>query len=663
MPVHNMPSESSVNTSVENTSTELITRRLLERAMQSSSQPPMERSGYFPAQESITSTQHGGRAKVNELAGFEPDAGTISTPVFYQSAAPSYEYPTSPEKGAITRESQYLPRNPSPTYPPHLTSNSSNNSTGNETRRGSYRSYHPHSQEHNPSADSEYQNRRHVGGWNTESSLGGWSDSFLPASVVHAQERKDKRQYPHEITDDDVRGAVKSLQAQSLDALNKKIGEDSQLRKPHGRNTAASGNPPASRNASWRQQTPPQSRGVDVRSIRSDFPALHQDINGHQLVWFDNGATTHKPISVIEAMTHFYACDYSNIHRAAHSLAARATDHYESARETVKEFINAESTNDIVFVRGTTEGINFIAHTCKTFLNEGDEILLTEMEHHANIVPWQLVAEERRARIRVIPIDDRGDILMDEYRRLLSPRTKLVSVTHASNTLGTIPPVEEMAQMAHRKGARFIIDGAQSIAHMPVDVQALGCDFFVFSGHKVFAPTGIGAVYVHPDLQELLPPWQGGGNMIHRVSFDGTTFSDPPAKFEAGTPSIGDAVGLGAALRYMQQFDPTALLHHEHVLLEHATRRLESIPGIRTIGHSAHKVGVVSFVLQGYSTEQVGKELDRFGIAVRTGHHCAQPSLRRFGLESTVRPSFALYNTLEEIDRMAEVVHRMARNR
>ncbi|XZE46887.1 SufS family cysteine desulfurase [Pirellulaceae bacterium SH467] len=465
----------------------------------------------------------------------------------------------------------------------------------------------------------------------------------LPEPVKQAIKRSDTKRFPHELTQQDIQHAVRSLQSESQAALLRKV-------KLSERGTTKD-----------LSQTTSSVRALDVRSIRADFPALHQDINGHSLVWFDNGATTHKPLAVIEALSHFYACDYSNIHRAAHSLAARATDHYEASRETVKQFIGAESTKDIVFVRGTTEGINFIAQTCKSFLNEGDEILLTEMEHHANIVPWQLLADEMRLRIRVIPFNDQGDILIDEYRRLLTHRTKIVSVTHASNTLGTILPVAEMAAMAHRKGARFVVDGAQSIAHLPIDVQSLGCDFFVFSGHKVFAPTGIGVVYIHPDLQELLPPWQGGGNMIHRVSFDGTTFSDPPAKFEAGTPSIGDAIGLGAALRYLMQFDSTSLLQHEHSLLEHASQSLQSIPGVRTIGHSRNKVGLVSFVLDRYTTDQVGKELDRYGIAVRTGHHCAQPSLRHFGLESTVRPSFALYNTHEEIDRMIEVIHRLAR--
>lgn len=405
------------------------------------------------------------------------------------------------------------------------------------------------------------------------------------------------------------------------------------------------------------------SRPFDVSSVRGDFPALHQSIHGFPLVWFDNAATTHKPLQVIEAVSSFYARDYSNIHRAAHTLAARATDHYEAARQSVAETIRASSSDDIVFVRGTTEGINLIAHITKGFLREGDEILLSEFEHHANIVPWQMIAREVRARIRVVPFDHSGEVLMEEYRRLLGPRTRLVSLTHASNTLGTVLPVEEMTRLAHHHGARVVIDGAQSIAHMPVDVQAIGCDFFVFSGHKVFAPTGIGVVYVHPDLHEMLPPWQGGGNMIRRVAFDETTYAEAPAKFEAGTPSIGDAVGLGSALRYLRQFDPVSVQAHEHALLEHATRELKAIRGVTIYGHAAHKVGLVSFTLDGYTTELVGRELDRVGIAVRTGHHCAQPSLRHFGLEATIRPSFAIYNTHDEVERMIDVIVRMSRKR
>lgn len=484
------------------------------------------------------------------------------------------------------------------------------------------------------------------------------SDS-LPAPVVSAIERGGSGS---DFSDIDLQSVVSKLQSQSRDSLAQRLPSTSPYRAdqigPNGATPSLQGG-----NAGTNPSLPKHSRPLDISSVRLDFPALHQSIHGFPLVWFDNAATTQKPRQVIEAMSSFYALDYSNIHRAAHTLAARATDHYEGARETVREFIHAQSKDDIVFVRGTSEGINFIAHTIKGFLKEGDEILLSEVEHHANIVPWQMIAREVRARIRVIPIDDSGEILIEEYRRLLGPRTRLVSLTHASNTLGTVLPVEEMTQMAHHHGARVVVDAAQSIAHMPVDVQAIGCDFLVFSGHKIFAPTGIGVVYVHPQLHDVLPPWQGGGNMIRRVSFDETIYADAPAKFEAGTPSIGDAVGLGAALQYLRQFDPISVEAHEHGLLEHATRELKGIRGVTIYGHATKKIGVVSFTLDGYTTEMVGKELDRRGIAVRTGHHCAQPSLRHFGLESTVRPSFAIYNTHEEVERLIETIVHLSRRR
>ena len=481
----------------------------------------------------------------------------------------------------------------------------------------------------------------------------------LPASVVSAMERGGSGVDFSEI---DLQGVVAKLQIQSRDSLAQRLPGTSPYRADR---TGPSGATQSQFSGNTGSSASPaqHSRPLDISSVRLDFPALHQSIHGFPLVWFDNAATTQKPRQVIEAMSSFYALDYSNIHRAAHTLAARATDHYEGARETVREFIHAQSKDDIVFVRGTTEGINFIAHTIKGFLREGDEILLSEVEHHANIVPWQMIAREVRARIRVIPIDDSGEILIEEYRRLLGPRTRLVSLSHASNTLGTVLPIEEMTQMAHHHGARVVIDAAQSIAHMPVDVQAIGCDFLVFSGHKIFAPTGIGVVYVHPQLHDVLPPWQGGGNMIRRVSFDETIYSDAPAKFEAGTPSIGDAVGLGAALQYLRQFDPISVEAHEHALLEHATRELKGIRGVTIYGHATKKIGVVSFTLDGYTTEMVGKELDRRGIAVRTGHHCAQPSLRHFGLESTVRPSFAIYNTHEEVERLIEAIVHLSRRR
>ncbi len=405
-----------------------------------------------------------------------------------------------------------------------------------------------------------------------------------------------------------------------------------------------------------------QHEGFDVVTIRKDFPVLHQKIHGKQLVWFDNAATTQKPLSVINAVAQFYATDNSNIHRGAHTLAARATDAYEGAREKIRQFIGASSASEIIYVRGTTEGINLVAQTWgRKFLQPGDEIVLSILEHHANIVPWQMVAHERGARIKVVPVNDRGEIIMEEYTRLLGPRTKFVSLTQASNGLGTVLPVKEMIQLAKRFDAKVLIDGAQSVAHIPVNVQDLDADFFVFSGHKIFAPTGIGVVYGKRELLELMPPWQGGGNMIKDVRFEETIYNEAPAKFEAGTPSIGDAIGLGAALDYVRKIGLDNISRYEHELTEYGTERLIGIPGLRMIGTARNKVGVLSFVLNNLPNEEVGKLLDREGIAVRTGHHCSQPSLRRFGVEGTIRPSLAFYNTKEEIDRLAEVINHIQR--
>jgi len=405
-----------------------------------------------------------------------------------------------------------------------------------------------------------------------------------------------------------------------------------------------------------------QPEGFDVLTIRKDFPVLHQKIHGKQLVWFDNAATTQKPLSVINAVAQFYATDNSNIHRGAHTLAARATDAYEGAREKIRQFIGASSASEIIYVRGTTEGVNLVAQTWgRKFIQPGDEIVLSILEHHANIVPWQMLAQEKGARIKVVPVNDRGEIIMEEYTRLLGPRTKFVSLTQASNGLGTILPVREMIQLAKRFDAKVLIDGAQSVAHMPVNVQDLNADFFVFSGHKIFAPTGIGVVYGKRELLELMPPWQGGGNMIQDVRFEETIYNEAPAKFEAGTPSIGDAIGLGAALDYVRKIGLDNIGRYEHALTEYATEKLIRIPGLRIIGTARNKVGVLSFVLNNLPNEEVGKLLDREGIAVRTGHHCTQPSLRRFGVEGTIRPSLAFYNTRDEIDRLAEVIDNIQR--
>jgi cysteine desulfurase / selenocysteine lyase len=398
----------------------------------------------------------------------------------------------------------------------------------------------------------------------------------------------------------------------------------------------------------------------NVAAIRGDFPILHQQIHGKQLVWFDNAATTQKPRQVIDALSRFYATDNSNIHRGAHTLAARATDAFEGARGKIRDYLNAGSSEEIIFVRGTTEGINLVANAYgKRFLQPGDEILLSELEHHANIVPWQIVAKERGAVLRVIPVNDNGDIILSEYERLLGPRTRLVGLAHANNSLGTVLPIAEMTHLAKRYGAHVLVDGAQSVAHLPVDVQALGIDFFVFSGHKIFGPTGIGAVYGRRELLEELPPWQGGGNMIKDVTFENTVYSDVPARFEAGTPNVADAFGLGIALDYVSRVGLSNIAAYEHRLLEYATEKLQSINGLRLIGNPREKVAVNSFVLNDKSVPEVGRYLDQYGIAVRAGHHCAQPSLRRFGLEATVRPSYSFYNTFEEIDRLVQALKQL----
>ena len=408
-------------------------------------------------------------------------------------------------------------------------------------------------------------------------------------------------------------------------------------------------------------QPPNGTRIFDPLQVKADFPILHQQIHGKPLVWLDNAATTQKPRCVIDAISRFYLHDNSNIHRGAHSLAARATDAWENARQCVQKFLGAAAPSEIIFLRGTTEAINLVAQTVgRCFLRPGDEIILTVLEHHANIVPWQMAARETGAVIRVVPVDDHGQIRLDAWESLLGPRTKLVSLTHASNSLGTILPVEQMTAAAKRHGALVLIDGAQTVSHMPVNVQAIGCDFFVFSGHKIFAPTGIGALYARRELQQVMPPWQGGGNMIRTVTFEETVYSDPPARFEAGTPSVADAVGLHAAIEYLLSLGWTAIQRHEHDLLQYATARLLAIPGLRLIGQAEHKVGVLSFVLPHRTPEEIGRLLDQDGIAVRAGHHCAQPSLRRFGLDATVRPSLAIYNTTSDIDRLADAVTRIA---
>jgi len=405
------------------------------------------------------------------------------------------------------------------------------------------------------------------------------------------------------------------------------------------------------------------SGGFDHHLARQDFPILSEVVNGKPLIWLDNAATTQKPNAVIERLSQFYLHENSNIHRAAHELARRSTDAYEAARESVARFINAPSTHEIIFVRGTTEAINLIAQSYgRQNIGEGDEIIITHLEHHANIVPWQQLCAEKKARLLVAPVDDSGQILLDNYRSLFSSRTKLVSLSQVSNALGTVTPAREMVDIAHRLGVPVVVDGAQSVSHMRVDVQELDCDFFVFSGHKVFGPTGIGVVFGKERILNDMPPWQGGGNMIQDVTFEKTLYHAAPMRFEAGTGNIADAVGLNAAIDYVQKLGIENISRYEHELLEYGTRELSTIPGLRMIGTAANKAGVLSFVVAGVETETMGKALSREGIAVRSGHHCAQPILRRFGVESTIRASLAFYNTKAEIDRLVSVVRQVVNN-
>jgi cysteine desulfurase / selenocysteine lyase len=406
------------------------------------------------------------------------------------------------------------------------------------------------------------------------------------------------------------------------------------------------------------------ARPFDPQIIRRDFPILQEQVNGRPLVWLDNAATTQKPNAVIDRVSYFYRHENSNIHRAAHTLAARATDAYEGAREKVRRFLNAPSVREIVFVRGATEGINLVAKSWgHRNVQKDDEIVITWLEHHANIVPWQQLCSEKGARLRVAPVNDRGEVILDEYEKLLGPRTRIVAFSQVSNALGTITPAKEMVQMAHRHGAKVLVDGAQSIAHMGVDVQLLDCDFFVFSGHKIFAPTGIGVVFGKADILDTTPPWQGGGSMIADVTFEKTIYNAAPARFEAGTGNIADAVGLGAALDYLDEIGMENIARYEHDLLAYATAGLLTVPGLHLIGTAREKAGVLSFVLDGFRTEDVGQALNQEGIAVRAGHHCAQPILRRFGLETTVRPSLALYNTCEDVDALIAALMRIQARR
>lgn len=407
----------------------------------------------------------------------------------------------------------------------------------------------------------------------------------------------------------------------------------------------------------------PAGAPFDVEHVRKDFPALHQSVNGHRLVWLDNAATTHKPQSVIDATSEFYSRHNSNIHRAAHTLAARSTDLFEGGREKTRRFLNAPSKDDIVFLRGTTEAINLVANSYgRANIGPGDEIIVSTIEHHANIVPWQLLAQATGATIRVIPVNDRGEIIFEQYAALLSGRTKIVSVTHVANALGTVNPIREIIALAHAYGVPVLVDAAQSTPHIPIDVQALDADFLVFSGHKVFGPTGIGALYGKRHLLEAMPPWQGGGHMIEDVTFSKTVYKGAPEKFEAGTPDIAGAVGLGAALDYLESVGLPAIAAYEHDLLEYAQEGLADVKGLRLIGTALNKASVMSFTVDGLTNEAVAHHLDSLGIAVRSGHHCALPALRRFGVDQSVRASLAFYNTREDVDLFLRGLHTLPRH-
>lgn len=400
---------------------------------------------------------------------------------------------------------------------------------------------------------------------------------------------------------------------------------------------------------------------LKIESVRNDFPALHQEVHGVPLVYFDNAATAHKPKAVINAIGKFYYQGNSNVHRGVHSLSQAATDQFESARKNIASFIGAKSTAEVIFTRGTTEAINLVASSLGgKILRPGDEILVSEMEHHSNIVPWQLICERMGASVKAIPVTDSGVLDMDSFRELLSEKTRLVAVTHISNALGTINPVDEIITLAHQMNVPVLLDGAQAVPHEPVDVGALDVDFYCFSSHKVFGPTGFGVLYGKEALLELMPPYQGGGDMIDEVDFAGTTFNDLPHKFEAGTPHIAGAIGLDAALAYVQKVGYDWIGAREHHLLRYATAQLEAIPGLRIIGKAPEKAAVISFMLGQNHPYDVGSILDRMGIAVRTGHHCTQPLMKRLGLPGTVRASLAFYNTENEVDRLVAAVQKAA---
>jgi cysteine desulfurase/selenocysteine lyase len=403
----------------------------------------------------------------------------------------------------------------------------------------------------------------------------------------------------------------------------------------------------------------PAPARLDVSRFRKDFPILRQKIHGKPLVYLDNAATTQKPQAVLDALSRFYVTDNSNVHRGVHLLSQRATEDYEGARRKVKRFLNAAHAREIVFVRGTTEGINLVAQCYgRRHVQPRDEIIISHMEHHSNIVPWQMLCEEKGAVLRVVPINDKGELLLEEYEKLLNPRTRLVSIVHVSNALGTINPVRQIIALAHQWNVRVLVDGAQAVPHLPVDVCALDCDFYTFSGHKLYGPTGIGVLYGKADLLEAMPPYQGGGDMISSVTFEKTTYNTLPYKFEAGTPDIAGAIGLGAALDYIQEIGLEVVAAHEQQLLSYATSAVAGVPGVRLVGTAAERAGVLSFILEGVHPHDIGQILDQEGVAIRTGHHCCQPVMDRFHVPATARASLALYNTREDIDTLVAALHK-----
>ena len=401
---------------------------------------------------------------------------------------------------------------------------------------------------------------------------------------------------------------------------------------------------------------------LNLNNIRSQFPILHQEVNGKPLVYFDNAATTQKPQRVIDALNKYYSLDNANIHRAAHTLASRSTEYFEETRKAIKQFINAREEAECIFTKGVTESINLVAQTWgRKYLQPGDEVLITAMEHHSNIVPWQMVCEEKGAVLKVIPINDAGELLMDEFDNLLTPKTKMVACVWVSNALGTINPVREIIEKAHAVGAKVLLDGAQACSHLEVDVQDLNCDFLTISSHKLYGPTGVGVLYGKRELLDAMPPYQGGGEMIREVTFAKTTYNEIPFKFEAGTPNIGDVIAFKYALDFVNELGKPAMAAHEDELLRHFVEGAKEIPGITLVGTAAQKISVQSFVLNNMHHFDAGMMLDAKGIAVRTGHHCTQPLMQRFGLDGTVRASFAVYNTIAEVDVLLEALKKLAR--